>query len=396
MNKTIITFFILLPLIIGCVKQFIPSVDEGKDFLVVDGLVTDQNFSYRVRLSRTSKLGPMNTITPVKNCIVSVTDDFGTVSLFRESRNGIYISDSLTFRGEPGRKYTLNISDGSNDYQSDIMEMKPVPPIDSLYPVLEYNDSYTLGKTVPGYQVYLNTGDTTHACKFYRWNFVETWEFRIPFDYPTIINRICWKYDNSDKIYLKDVSALKENRITSYPLNFITTETDRLQYKYSILVNQYSLIEEEYQYWEKLKRVTENVGSLYDVVPMSINGNVHCTSNPSEMVLGYFSVSSVASERIFIKNTLVDFPNFYSKCPIDTVYVGDKIQGLNEFVFIIGLITDWPGPPPPPPYLQLADYYVLTDKKECLDCTLNGSNVIPPYWNLTGKYTYKQSLFDGK
>jgi hypothetical protein len=386
MNRKIFILFLLLAAASGCVIQFIPDVDEGKDFLVVEGLITNQNSAYRVRITRASRLGPKNTISPVKGCIVSVTDDLGNISLFKEAKNGFYISDSLAFRGETGRKYTLNITDAGHTYESDAMEMMPVPSIDSLYADLEYNNSYTLGKTVPGYQVYLNTGDPSDKCMFYRWNFEETWEFRIPYVYTTIINRICWKYAFSDKLYLKNVSALKDNRITAYPLNFITTETDRLKARYSILVNQYSLNEDEFIYWEKLQKTTENVGGLYDVVPMSIQGNMHCTDSPDVMVLGYFSVSSVASERIFIKSELIDYPDFYGKCPADTVPVSQPISGLNISVFIIARLNDLPP--------TFGTFYVLTNKKECIDCTLNGSNVMPPYWNTPVKQTFTHSLFN--
>jgi hypothetical protein len=393
MNRKVFIFLLLMATVSNCVVEFFPTVDEGKDFLVVEGLITDQNRPYSVRITRASRLGPKNTISPVKDCVVSVTDDLGNISLFKEWKNGYYFSDSLTFRGEAGRKYILQITDAGHIFESDLMEMKSVPTVDSLYAVLEYNNTYSLGKTVPGYQVYLNTSDPSDECKFYRWSFEETWEFRIPYVYPTIINRICWKYGFSDKLYLKNVSALKENRITAYPLNFITTETDRLKARYSILVNQYSLNEDEYIYWEKLQKTTQNVGGLYDVVPMSIKGNMHCIDSPDEMVLGYFSVSSVASERIFIKNTLIDFPNFYGKCPVDTVHTDEPISGLNSQVWIIAFLNDVPNDDPPPP---LANYYVLTNRKECIDCTLNGSKIMPPYWDQPGKNTFTHTLFNEK
>jgi hypothetical protein len=388
MNIKILILFLLLTVTGSCVVQFIPEVDEGRDFLVVEGLITNQNTTCKVRITRASRLGPKNTISPVKGCIVTVRDDLGNVNIFREAKNGFYLTDSLTFRGETGREYILNITDAGHTYESDPMEMKSVPPVDSLYADLEYNNSYSLGKTVPGYQVYLNTGDPTDECRFYRWNFEETWEFRIPYVYPTIINRICWKYAFSDKLYLKNASALKENKVTAYPLNFITTETDRLKARYSIMVNQYSLNEEEYLYWEKLQKITGNVGGLYDVVPMSIEGNMHCIDNPDEMVLGYFSVSSVSTKRIFIQNELVDFPDFYGKCPADTVPVSEPISALNISVFIIARLNDFPP--------TFGTFYVLTNKKECIDCTLNGSIVMPPYWNTPVKQTYTHSLFNEK
>jgi hypothetical protein len=265
------------------------------------------------------------------------------------------------------------------------MEMKPAPPIDSLYADIINNDTYQDGKIVPGYQVYIDTHDPVNKCRFYRWDFTETWEFRLPYTYETIVNNTCWKTANSNKIYIENTSSLIEDRVSGYPLNFITTETDRLKIKYSMLIRQFSLNEDEYNYWGKLKRISEEVGGLYDVVPMSIESNIYCTDSPAEMVLGFFSVSSVTSKRIFIKNALVGFRNFYSFCPGDTVPVGAPIPGLNISVFIIEKLTY--GPP------AFASFYVLTKYKECADCTVNGSNKKPDFWNITKNDAVVQSVF---
>lgn len=389
MNKRPVILFILMTFITGCVVQFIPDVDEEKEYLVVEGLITNQEVCYKVKVSRASNLGVKNTISPVKGALVIVKDDFGNAYPFAEKKPGLYVSDSIEFRGRSGRKYSLHITDSEHSYESDVMEMRAVPEIDSIYADLEYNPSYSLGNPVPGYQVYLNTGDPSGQCNFYRWNYEETWEFRIPYVYPsTIKNRICWKHALSDNLYLKNATTLKENKITSFPLNFITTETDRLKVRYSILLNQYSLNEKEYLYWEKIQKVTGNVGGLYDVIPSSIRGNLYCSDDPSEKVLGYFSVSSVTSRRLFIENKLINFPDFYSKCPVDTVPVSEPISALNTSVFIIALLNDFPP--------TFGSFYVLTDKKECIDCTLNGSNIMPPYWNLPKKQTIFHYLFNEK
>ena len=124
------------------------------------------------------------------------------------------------------------------------MEMKPVPPIDSVYyekVTIAEADKWT--QLQEGCQVYLNTHDPTNQCEFYRWTFIETWEFHLPYPVP---NRICWISANSELINIKDASVLNENMIYKYPLNFISNQTDRLSVKYCMLVNQYSLSKEEF------------------------------------------------------------------------------------------------------------------------------------------------------
>ena len=247
------TLFFILILLNGCIVQFIPDIEEDKELLVVEGIITDQPEPYTIKLSKSLPLGKRNLAKPVKGYTVTVTDDSGNSYSFNEKAPGTYQSDPGIFVGEVGRKYKLRVNSNSAfnplTYETLPIEMKPVPPIDSLYYekiVIKEKDG--LFPAEEGCQVYLNTHDPDNLCKYFRWEYAETWEFRLPYPVP---NRICWLYGNSDRINIKNTSVLGEDRIYRYPLNFVTNQTDRLQQKYSMLVNQYSLNEDEYLYWEK-------------------------------------------------------------------------------------------------------------------------------------------------
>jgi hypothetical protein len=364
--------FLLIVLVWGsCVREFVPQTDEARSFLVVEGSITDQNNSYKIRISKSTTLGSKTPGSVVKGCVVYVSDDMDNKFYFKEKPSGTYSSDSLNFRGAVGRKYVLHITSGLRTYETFPIEMKPVPPIDSIYADIVYKNSYALSDPVPGYQVYLNTHDPSGQCNYYRWDFTETWEFRLPYLYESIKNRICWKTAESKNIFVKNTSSFKEDKIVKFPLNFITTETDRLAVKYSVLLRQYSLNQEEFDYWDKLQRLNEATGGLYDIVPMSIEGNIHCVNYPEEKVLGFFRVSSVSSKRLFITNKLTGFPDFYKNCPVDTVSVNQRIPGLNVSVFIIEFIFG---------ETASSGTYVLTDRRECADCSVKGSTIMPPFW----------------
>jgi hypothetical protein len=137
-------------------------------------------------------------------------------------------------------------------------------------------------------------------------------------------------------------------------------------------VNQYSLNEDEYLYWEKLQNTSEQVGGLYDMVPSSIPSNVYCIDNPDQKVLGYFSVSANSSRRIFIKDHFAGVVTPYTSaaCIADTVFGASvPIRYLNTSVWVIIIHAM------PPPY-----YRVLTNNKGCYDCTLRGTNIKPDFW----------------
>ena len=369
--------FILFPVLLvlnGCIVQFIPETTGDQELLVVKGLITDQPGINTIKLSKSLPLGEIKETKPLKGCSVLIIDDSGVAYRLTETAPGTYITDSTLFRGKIGSKYTLRINTNNNfttinSYESIPMEMKPVPPIDSIYyekKIVRYND---IGQADEGCQIYLNTQDPTNSCQFYKWNYSETWEFRIPYLVP---NRICWITNNSGTIYIKNTSILAEDKISRYPLNFISNETDRLNVKYSILVNQYSLNEDEYFYWEKLQNISKEVGSLYDITPAYIPSNISCTDDPNIQVLGYFSVSARSSKRIFIKDSFSGLVDLYTTCPSDTIQGADTIPipGLNESVWVIVSRME----------SGMPHYRIITDKKGCADCSVRGTPVEPVFW----------------
>jgi hypothetical protein len=366
----------ILLLFSSCITQFIPQTTENKELLVVEGLITDKPGAYTIKLSKSVPLGIRNVAEPLKGCFIRISDDLGQIFSFKETVAGTYVSDPSIFQGATGRFYTLHISTSSAlnnlNYESFPMEMKPVPPIDSVYyEKITLQESSERSGGQEGCQIFLNTHDPKNECKFYRWEYTETWEFHIPYIVP---NQICWISDNSNVINVKNTSVFKEDRINKYPLHQISNITDRLAIKYSILVNQYSLNEDEYSYWEKLENISEQVGGLYDMIPAAIPSNVYCIDDPNEKVLGYFSVSANSSKRVFIKDRFAGVMTPYTEeaCIADTIFGGAPIPYLNTNAWII---IDHPMPPP--------SYRVITYSKGCYDCTERGTNIEPDFWKMS-------------
>jgi hypothetical protein len=354
----------------SCVKEFIPVVENKKELLVVEGLITDQFRTNTIKLSKSLPFGLKSQATPLSGCYITISDDLGNVYSLKEGRAGTYLTDSTVFQGVVGRFYTLHIRTNANDnfreYESFAVEMRPVPPIDSIYykkTVIE--KAYENFKGIDGCQIYLNTHDPQNNCKYYRWDFTETWVLRLLFP---VKNMTCWISENSSTINIKSTAAFDESRVTGYPINYITNVTDRLKTRYSILVNQYSLNEDEYIYWEKLQKMIEQAGGLYDIIPSSVEGNLW-SKRSIDKVLGYFSVSAVSSKRIFIKDNFEGIIDRYINCVSGRTYDLGDIPGLDLFVWVL---DDEPFAVPP--------YKVLTKDRGCADCTVRGSNKRPDYW----------------
>jgi Domain of unknown function (DUF4249) len=366
-NPATCLLFLILILAGSCVTEYMPVVNEQNQLLVVEGLITDQPGADTVRLSKSLPFGRKSEAKPYNGCTVMISDDLGSVFNLKETKPGTYITDSAAFNGKIGRTYTLHISpvNGGN-YESIPMEMKPVPPVDSVYyekTVIKKKEGFYHG--IDGCQIYLDTHDPSNNCRFYRWDYSETWEFRLPY---FVENRTCWRSETSDTINIKSTAAFDEARIVRQPVTFVTNVTDRLNRKYSILVNQYSLNEDEFIYWEKIQNLTNNTGGLYDIIPSSISGNMVSVENPSEKVLGYFSVSATTSKRIFIKDDFDGIIDHYNNCADGTIYSYPP-EGLGESVWILEDHLDHPTP-----------FWIITHNRGCVDCTTRGSNKKPAFW----------------
>ncbi len=365
--------FLLLLVATGCITQFIPETGETQELLVVEGLITDQSGGNTVKLSKSMPLGKRSTVKPLRGCTVIVMDDKEINREFPETAPGIYTAQE-DFKGIVGRKYILYINTngatGNNhSYKSLPMELKPVPPIDSIYYEKVFLEP--IQPSFPreeGCQIFLNTQDAENNCKFYRWDYTETWEFRLPFSAP--VNSRCWISSNSGEINIKNISGLAETRINKYPVRFISNQTDRLKEKYSMLINQYSVNEDEFTYWEKLQSISEEIGSLYDITPSSIPGNIYCIEDPGETVLGYFSVSARTSKRVFINDYFAGIIDLYGECISDTIYGTAPIPDLN--------ITTWALEVQP---YTMPPYTIITHTKGCADCSVRGSIIKPDYWD---------------
>jgi hypothetical protein len=370
----------------GCVVPYIPEPPENDQLLVVEGLISDQAEVNTIKISRSRPLWTRQSTVSLAGCKVWISDDLGLIHNLKETPNGTYITDPSVFKGKIGRKYTLHIrtneANGSLNYESLPMLLKPVPGIDCIY--YRKKTSVINHMPVEGCQIFLDTHDPSDNCHFYRWTYSETWEIHLPYN---VENQICWRTENSQNIFLKNSSLLSGNMIVGYPVKTIDNPIDRLTVKYSILVKQFSLNEDEYIYWEALKTSLDQQGGLYDIIPPIIPNNIFCVENPHEKTLGYFSVSAVSSKRLFIKDKFIGYdescnssiklglPKFDNNLSSPTYGKDTSIVGLDATVWVA---EDHTNEKPP--------YRILVNTRWCIDCTKKGvfgdyRNIRPSFWD---------------
>ena len=70
--------------------------------------------------------------------------------------------------------------------------------------------------------------------------------------------------------------------------------------KHYFTVNQYSLTEKALHYWERVKAITNQQGTVFDKPPAAVLGNMVPISESNVVVLGYFELANVSIKRTSI------------------------------------------------------------------------------------------------
>ncbi|MEO7121299.1 MAG: DUF4249 domain-containing protein [Ginsengibacter sp.] len=375
--KIIIGILISLALA-HCKVPYVPPLKPtSTNLLVVEGFI-DGAAPVSFTLSRTRTLSGGDTAARKYelNAKVLIEDDHQNSYPLTEAGNGIYNSPNILSLNTT-YKYRLHIfTANSEEYLSDLVAFKQSPPIDSINWNFKGN----------GVQVYVNTHDPNNLTKYYRWEYTETWEFHSyyssNFQYDAVTNtvisrvvpiHICWQTDVSTNIFLGSSSNLSNAVNYEMPLAYIEQHDNKISVLYSILVKQYPLDVKGYNYWLAMKNNTENIGSIFDPQPNETAGNIHCVSNPAESVVGYVNAGNSFIERSYINNNLMPADwNLIPYCP--QIVVPNIPDSLKFYFSSLFVPIDAAGPPAFPPAAYSAS------EPDCVDCTINGTNVKPSFW----------------
>lgn len=385
-NKSNLLFIILIAAVallinLRCRQPYIsPAGSSATSYLVVNGTIDTWGDTCVINLSRTVKLTDSVNSIPELNAVVSVQGNDGTSYALTETGRGNYAYPDFSFLTSSAKQYRLNIvTSGGKTYQSDFVPVKNSPPIDSVY--------YTVNPT--GIQLFSNTHDGTNNSRYYRWDYDETWVVRSYYDSywelktipdVTVVQRSkpdqidsCWISGKSSTIILNSSAKLSKDIITDNPVGIVGSTSEKLTSAYSILLHQYALTEDAFNYWQNLKKNTEQLGSIFDAQPSQIVGNIHCITNPSELVIGYISAGADSRKRLFVyKNALPYWQpqTPFVGCGLDTVLLAD-LHRLSAGAIPVSAVANGQG---------VVIGYDFATSRICVDCTLRGTNQQPSYW----------------
>jgi hypothetical protein len=297
-----------------------------------------------------------------------------SVPLYDAAGNGQYTAVQLNLKAT--EKYRLRIitSDGT-EYASDYVAVLKNPPIDSI----------SWKRDTAGVTVFVSTHNPENNTRYYRWEFDETWENKSVYPFVPIPGVVendgimeplgpgeslynCWKYYNSSNLVLATTTQLSSDVVFEKPLIDIPDGNDKLSERYTVLVRQFALDKQGYDFYQLMKKNTESLGSIFDAQPTEIRGNVRPVSNSEARVIGYITASSVDSSRIWIENNEVPGWKPWADCT-QSIKINTRTDNLKEYV------GDWL------PYSADMNGNVYLGRRECVSCRLRGgSTQKPTFW----------------
>ncbi|MFV0266304.1 MAG: DUF4249 domain-containing protein [Draconibacterium sp.] len=375
---------LLVILIVGCKEEFLLKFDTDEKILVVEGDITNFEGPYSVRLSTTLPVNqPLR--VPLENCTVTISDNTGQHEVLSETEPGVYETLKGGIQGIVGNEYSLSVvTPEGKRYETDFEKMEEPVEIDSVFAELTYKESLDYPFGLPGYQFYVNTKPGEKEDNYFLWKLTESFQYDadyrlyalyyygdlfyissdkdqvediVKLDYDTLFT--CWQTETVKDIFTGQTANLSSPQINRQPLHFVATDTKKLSVRYSLLVQQYAISKKTYQFWKSIREQIADESFLNTKQPYNIAGNLRNVEEPEEITYGFFTVASIAEERVFYyrPNATFYFETGYTAEPID---LHKKQQ---------------------PVYLILKDNAMYFVHKDCVDCrTEEGEPQKPNFW----------------
>jgi hypothetical protein len=297
-------------LLIFCALFLLSSCEtEIEDFqtqnlssaIVVYGEISNVDGPYNVRLNYVSAYSPYDatqfTGQPITDANVRIVDGNGKETAYYEKSKGYYLSPA-GFKGEVGQKYKLRIKllDGKT-IESAFQTITPSPSL------AEFSYSFKDAAKVENmrFPLIASIKDPKATEDYY---FVKRQDFRQflltcppppapPAPTPPC-NCLCWQAPLNTTPYLLDDFLLSGKNL-SLDLGQLPYEdfTD-----WVVQLDVYSISKEAHTYWKRLEDQRKLSGGIFDKIPAQIIGNLKCTSEPSQEVLGFFMVGGLTQKRL--------------------------------------------------------------------------------------------------
>jgi hypothetical protein len=285
--KTIKNLFIFTTtlLITSCEEVIELDLPFNDPVLVVDGILTNKQEAHTITLRKTSKYNYKYDISSqpfIENATVIINDDIGNIDTLKEVSPGMYITNTDNITGTIGRKYSISIhTPNDGDWLSKPEKMLPVPSIDSIYFDRDPEDISDENPDFYKYSIYVDWQDTGGETNYYLRNISYMWN-------NIWQTNISWNWVFSDKYF------------DGKQINKSTLQEDYGGKYFKVRLNQYSLTEDAYRFWNLIHEQTQLSDYAISNSSVPLYGNVYNKDDSTKYALGYFQVSAYHEKSVFI------------------------------------------------------------------------------------------------
>ena len=356
-------------LLYSCTEKFFPEIKATNSILVVDGKITNKSGPYEVKLFKTVDVDSNDSLFPESNAIITINCSDGSTNLLLENEPGIYLTQDSEFVGEIGKSYWVEIiTSDSHKYESIPEEIQSEIQIKSIYGE-EDEVVVDIDEKRQAVKFYFDIENPENNSSYYVWNYRESWEWHVLRQIPKSEDPayICYPTNNPSKVNLFDASILTEKKINHLPLSTIDENEVKLLHSYYLTVDAYTVSKTCFNFWQNIKKISQSDGSLFDVIPSSVFGNIQSCDDDTE-VLGYFQVSSHSTYgNLFTEDSYnIEFPIQARECNVFELVGDSYVPG--KYHYIKERIDD------------SGERIYTVQNNFCYDCSLKYPSNKPSFW----------------
>ncbi len=316
--RILLVFFIFN---IACVEEIELDASIRAGRIIIFGSINTSDLPQQIVIYRTSALP--NRFNPMIGATVKIIDQDGNEGRAFGDNEGRYTFNPNSLSITPGNTYYLDIQLISGEhYQSTPQTIPVVSAVSQVSRNHKEVEQLSNNQVVTTKRVMEITATTdiinpSNETFYLRWSIEEVYRLS-PTDFPDPFNDIpppCYITREVDAQRTKLFnganfigSTLSEKVLAQREIDYTFLE------KHFFTTSVHAITKEAYDFWRQVDLLTNSTGSIFDVPPAKIKGNLFNVNDNSDIVLGFFEVANTTYSRF---KTYIDegpFPKPASGC----------------------------------------------------------------------------------
>jgi Domain of unknown function (DUF4249) len=322
--KTILNILVLASIFftIGCIDVIVFPTKAEQEFLSFEGSFNNLEDTQYIRLFLSK--GYESSPERVGGAKIKLFDNDTLYAEYQETELGVYVLTPKKRGGKIGNRYNVEIGIRGKTYRSEAEIMPaPIKPDSVSFSVYNRELLSSIGYKIETQvlKVLINTPlKNKNTDGFLRWDIEDS------FDFNTLPecgggsfakSFTCYYSRNrmpNSRVVVASSKTSKLSKAFGFAINETSLEVEIAQFKdtHYWLISQKSITEKAYNYWKYIDEISSQVGSVFDITPAYLKGNIYNVNDPEEKVLGYFEVASTERITGFIYGTYIN-QNLISK-----------------------------------------------------------------------------------